>query len=398
VIDVGIFFGRPDRSQVLAQRLRRLGFRVTLYGRAEAPGTEVPVPYALGPALRRLLATRHDVYLTGLTFMPSIALYLQRVLRRRPYVFNAAAVLPAMYRDRARGWPVPRLAERWVYPFLGNRILAGSAAIVCNSRYLHAALEAGHPAWREKLTTIYNGVDFQRFASGRPAALDGVPAGAPTLAAVMTWDYRDKAEAARVLMDAMGPITRRCPAARLVIAARARRRGHAEANEAYLATLPWRSSVTILYDRQDVPDVLAAADLFVYATRDASNDSLPRALLEAHAAGLAIVTTAAAGCAEVVEHGATGFVVPADPEAIADRALALLADAEMRRRFGTRGQARVREVFSWERMADGYAHVFRDVCAAATKTIEAPHPRSRPGKPGTALETPVRSRVRRGRA
>lgn len=366
-MDIGIFFGRPDRSQVLATHLRRRGFRVTCYGRREATGTDVPVPYALGPALRRLAATRHDVYLTGLLFMPALALYLHHLVRRRPYVFNAAALLSAMYRDRARRWPFPRLVERRLYPVLGDRVLDGGAAIVCNSRYLESRLGAVRPAWRRKLRTIYNGVDFDRCASGSPVTIAGVPDGAPRLLAVLSWDYRDKAEASRVLLDAMGPITRRHPDARLVMAVRAHHRRHAGANEAYLAALPWRASVTLLYNRADVPDLLSGADVVVYATRDASNDSLPRALLEAHAAGRPIVTTAAAGCAEVVEDGVSGFVVAADPEAVADRVGALLADPGIRRRFGARGQARVRELFSWERMADGYAQVFRDIGATASR-------------------------------
>jgi glycosyltransferase involved in cell wall biosynthesis len=368
--DVGIFFGRPERSEMLACHLRARGFRVTLYGHRGTPGAYVPVRWALPSALRQLLATRHDAYLTGLSFVPSFSLYLNRLARGLPYIFNATGDKAVMYRERARRWPVPRLAERVLYPSLTDRVLAGASAIVCNSRYLEGRLGAQFLAYRHKMTTIYNGIDFDRFASGRRISIDGVPRGAPTLLAVMSWSCAAKADGGRLLIDAMGGITRRVPNARLVIAANVAHRGYADANEAYLATWPWRDAVTILYNHPAVQDLLASADMFVYATPE-GNDSLPRALLEAHAAGLPVVTTATAGCQEVVADSVTGLVVPYDADAIARRAVALLEDADTRRRFGQEGQARVRDIFSWDRMADGYADVIHHILSSERRAKAA---------------------------
>lgn len=366
MIDVGIFFGRPDRSQALAERLPRRGFRVTVYGDQAMAGRYVPVTCSLPAALACLRTTRHDVYLTALAFVPPLALCLNSLVRGRPYLFNATGVLSAMYRQRSLRWPFPRLAERRLYPLLERCVLSGAAAIVCNSRYLERRLAADHPATREKLTTIYNGIDFQRSATGRPREIDGVPDAAPTLLAVATWEHPAKTEAGRLLIDAMGHIAAKRPDARLVIAARARHSRWARTNDAYLAGRPWRDAVKVFYNRTDVPDLLASADVFLYATSDASNDSLPRALIEAQAAGLPAVTTSAAGCAEIVEHGVTGFVVEADPAAIAERVLSLLDDAATRRRFGAWGRERVRDIFSWDRMADGYAEALEAVAAGGT--------------------------------
>jgi glycosyltransferase involved in cell wall biosynthesis len=368
--DVGIFFGRPERSEMLACHLRARGFRVTLYGHRGTPGAYVPVRWALPSALRQLLATRHDAYLTSLSFVPSFSLYLNRLARGLPYVFNATGEKGAVYSERARRWPVPRLAERVLYPSLTGCVLAGASAIICNSRYLEGRLGAQFRAYQHKMTTIYNGVDFDRFASGRPISIEGVPRGAPTLLAVMSWNYAGKADGGRLLIDAMGGITRRVPSARLVIAAKVAHRRYAEANEAYLAMWPWRDAVTILYNHPAVQDLLASADMFVYATPE-GNDSLPRALLEAHAAGLPVVTTATAGCQEVVADSVTGLVVPYDADAIARRAVALLEDADTRRRFGQEGQARVRDIFSWDRMADGYADVIHHILSSERRAKAA---------------------------
>jgi glycosyltransferase involved in cell wall biosynthesis len=365
MIDVGFFFGRPDRSQALADRLTRRGFRITVYGDHGEPGTYVPVPCSLGAALARLLRTPHHAYVTGLLFVPALALYVNRLLRGRPYVYNATGVVSATHRERSLRWPCPRLVERRLYPVLERRVLAGAAAIVCNSRYLERTLAGAHPTLTSRMRTVYNGIDFDRFTSGRRLTLEGIPPGHPTLLSVTTWNFAPKAEGAELLIDAMGPITARCPGARLIIAVVAQHRRYAEPIEARLASRPWRDAVTIVYNRADVHDLLASADVFVYAS---GLDSLPRALLEAHAAGLPIVTTAAAGCAEVVEDGVTGFVVEPDPAPLADRTLALLEDDVARSRFGARGRERVRDVFSWDRMADGYAEVLEAVAAGGTDT------------------------------
>jgi glycosyltransferase involved in cell wall biosynthesis len=250
-----------------------------------------------------------------------------------------------------------------LYPFLERRVLSGAAAIVCNSRYLERTLGAAHPDLRRRMTTVYNGIDHERYSSGRAVGIQGVPLGHPTLLSVTTWNLEQKTEGGRLLIDAMGTIIEKHPAARLVVAVLAQHRRYAQAIETYLAERPWRDAVTIVYNRPDVHDLLARAEMFVYAS---GLDSLPRALLEAHVAGLPIVTTSAAGCAEVVEDGITGFVVDPEPSDIAARVLTLLEDAGMRRRFGARGRQRVRDIFSWDRMADGYAEVLHRALAGAS--------------------------------
>jgi glycosyltransferase involved in cell wall biosynthesis len=119
--------------------------------------------------------------------------------------------------------------------------------------------------------------------------------------------------------------------------------------------------VKVFYNQQNVPDFLATGDLFLYATSPDSNDSLPRAVLEAQAAGLSVVTTGTAGCGEIVEDGATGFVVPYDADALAARALDLLADPDRRRLWGMRAQEHVRARFDWETVADAYARLCREI-------------------------------------
>jgi glycosyltransferase involved in cell wall biosynthesis len=368
--DIGIFFGRPERSHILAEKLRTQGFQVTLYNRRGLPGTFVFVRYAFLPALSCLLSTHHQIYLTSLSFIRSFSLYLNMLVRGLPYVFNATGLKSAMYRDRSVRWLFPRLAERWLYPTLMNLVLAGATRIVCNSRYLQGKLESQFSRYAHKMSTIYNGIDFDLFASGRRILIEGIPADAPKLVSTMTWDYEGKAAGARLIIDAMRLITEQYPEARLIIAAKTNHPGYAQGIEDYLDTRPWRSSIKILYNQTSVTDLLASSDIFVYATPPESNDSLPRAVLEAHAAGLPIVTTATAGCPEIVEDMVTGFLVPYDAKALAGCVLDLLRDPCKRQQFGRSGQERVRELFNWDRMGEAYANLFLEIVSDQAQTAK----------------------------
>jgi glycosyltransferase involved in cell wall biosynthesis len=76
-------------------------------------------------------------------------------------------------------------------------------------------------------------------------------------------------------------------------------------------------------------------------------EGLPKALLEAAACGLSIVTTDAVGCREVVQHGSNGFLVPVgDVEALVDALNTLISDADLRRRMGNQSRTRAEREFS----------------------------------------------------
>jgi glycosyltransferase involved in cell wall biosynthesis len=365
--DVGIFFGRPVRSHFLAEELRTRGSSVVVYNNRGLPGTYVQVPMAFLPALAYLFSTHHQIYHTSFCFVPALCLYLNRVIRGIPYVFNAVGLMSATYRDRARRLPFSQQAEDWFYPTLMKRVIAKASFVVCNSYYLQKRIEHEFPEYAHRMMTIHNGVEFDRFASGRPMAIDGIPSGAINLISVMTWDYAGKSSGARLLIDAMEFIIKGFPAARLTIAAKLGHQGYARVIQDYLVTKPWASSIKILYNQTNIPDFLASGDLFLYATPHQSNDSLPRALLEAHAAGLPIVVTATAGCPEIVEDLVSGFLVPYDSAAIAERAMELLDSPSKRQSMGKAGQQRIRELFNWNHMGESYALLFQQIISSDMK-------------------------------
>ena len=78
-------------------------------------------------------------------------------------------------------------------------------------------------------------------------------------------------------------------------------------------------------------------------------EGLPKAVLEAMAAGLPVVATNIPGCREAVIDNETGFLVPPrDPAALAEALGKLIADPGLRARLGAAGRKRVLENFSDE--------------------------------------------------
>ena len=62
--------------------------------------------------------------------------------------------------------------------------------------------------------------------------------------------------------------------------------------------------------------------------------------------------------AEVIADGVDGFVVPQDPSTLADRIARLLADPELRARLVENGARKLRERYSWEKLADRLGAVY----------------------------------------
>jgi UDP-glucose:(heptosyl)LPS alpha-1,3-glucosyltransferase len=105
----------------------------------------------------------------------------------------------------------------------------------------------------------------------------------------------------------------------------------------------------------------AAADLFLFPTY---YDTFGLVLTEAMASGLPVVTSRAAGAAELVTHGESGWLTdePWDVESIAARIRALSADGALRGKIGAAARAAV-EQLAWDRVAEQTMAVYREVLA-----------------------------------
>jgi len=119
--------------------------------------------------------------------------------------------------------------------------------------------------------------------------------------------------------------------------------------------------------RTDVPDLLAAADVFLLPSMV---EGLPLVVLEAMAAGLPVVGTRVSGTSEIIVDGITGRLVErgrltgkGDPEALAAAILEPLQDRDLAARWGAAGALRVPTEFSARRMARETAQVYEELLA-----------------------------------
>jgi glycosyltransferase involved in cell wall biosynthesis len=96
-------------------------------------------------------------------------------------------------------------------------------------------------------------------------------------------------------------------------------------------------------------------------------EGMARAVLEAMASGLPVITTAEAGYGGVIRDGENGFLVPArDPHAIADVLKRLAADPVLRADVGRAARASAEDL-SWERHGRGFLDVLRDDGGSAAR-------------------------------
>lgn len=117
------------------------------------------------------------------------------------------------------------------------------------------------------------------------------------------------------------------------------------------------ANVRFLGVRDDVPDLMAAADALVLPSRW---EGLPLVLLEAASAGLCVIATDVGGNGEVVANGETGFLVPPDDEIALSEAMIHIADltSEQRSDMGARGRRLVRDRYALGAVVDKWQELY----------------------------------------
>jgi glycosyltransferase involved in cell wall biosynthesis len=159
-----------------------------------------------------------------------------------------------------------------------------------------------------------------------------------------------------VLLRAFQKVINRHSQARLVIIGEGEER---ERLQHLVADLSIGSFVRFLGLRADVPEVLATCDLF---TLPSIQEGLPIVILEALAAGKAVVASEVGAIPDVIRHGATGMLVPpGNVDALADALCLLIEDEEARQLLGQSGRKLVREAYDFERTVGQYDDLYQRV-------------------------------------
>jgi glycosyltransferase involved in cell wall biosynthesis len=238
-----------------------------------------------------------------------------------------------------------RVAYRWV---------ARRAVMVAVSEDLKGFLCRRLGICHQNIVTLYNGVDCDAYQprTGASCAIRNELglAGRPVIGTIGNL-YSVKGQ--QYLLDAATLVTRAVPDATFVILGRG---DLLDMLKERARALGIEKRVMFLGYREDVAALLQAIDVFVLPSL---SEGLPLALLEAMAAAKPLVATEVGGIPEVVVDGETGFLVPPkNPEALAEKILLLLTDAELARRLGRHARLRVEERFSIASMVRAYEALY----------------------------------------
>jgi glycosyltransferase involved in cell wall biosynthesis len=170
------------------------------------------------------------------------------------------------------------------------------------------------------------------------------------------------------LLEAVARLTEQRPRLLLLIAGREGNRSP-ELRRLH-RDLGLEDRVRFLGHRSDVPDLLAASDLFVFPSL---LEGLGGAVIEAMALGLPVVASDIPALREVVEAGGSGELVPpADPAALATSIDALLAAPERRAAYGRRGRELFHERFEIGRSAGRMIEMYGSLTGAVRHSTMRP--------------------------
>jgi len=143
--------------------------------------------------------------------------------------------------------------------------------------------------------------------------------------------------------------------------------------EAEIARCGLGGIVQLLGWRRDVPQLLAAMDAFLLTSL---HEGLPRAVLQAMAAGVPVVATDVDGTPEVVEPGVTGWLVPpARPAAAARAVLAAVSDAALRQRVVDEARRRLTRDYDIAEMVRRLDRLYlRQLERRESRSVRRPRP------------------------
>jgi len=262
-----------------------------------------------------------------------------------------------VYVNPEQGYDFP---TRWyVRPALRWTLRHAGALTAITEDCRQHALRAGAPDHRMRL--VFNGTDLRRFSPTENGTRSDPRFGPHMIFACRQLFPR---KGIRFLLEAAAQLKVRFPDLKVVLAGDGFERPQLVRLASDLGIGP---DVTFLgwVPNADLPPYYRAAAVSVIPSLE-EGFGIPAA--EAMGCEVAVVASDAGGLPEVVEHGVTGLVVPrGDSGALARAIGSLLDDPERRRAMGQAGRARALRLFDWDRSAEQFEQLYREVAARTAR-------------------------------
>jgi L-malate glycosyltransferase len=206
-----------------------------------------------------------------------------------------------------------------------------------------------------QIHVIPNGIEIVRYDGRR---------GVRPITTIVTVANLRSEKAHEVLLHAAARLASRHPHLRYLIVGDGPRRTELMT---LASALDLDAQVTFMGHREDVPALLAQADLFVLPSR---SEAFPNSAMEAMAAGLPVVASRVGGLIDLIEDGRTGILVsPAEPAEFAAAIERLVLNPEHAFALGNAARHELGRHYSFERMVGAFEHLyFTQLERAASKS------------------------------
>jgi glycosyltransferase involved in cell wall biosynthesis len=205
-----------------------------------------------------------------------------------------------------------------------------------------------------KIHTIANGIDIEKFCGAEPAWFGSSPdAKQKTVGIVARLDLQKGFE---YLLQAIAGLTSTHPDLRLVIVGEGPDQGAIQSMADRLNLIP---RIVFAGQRGDMANVYAGFHIFVLPSL---NEGLPMTVLEAMASSRPVIASKVGAIPTVVRDGETGLLVdPKDVVGLRASLDRLLSDPALSSRLATQGHDWVRRHFTSDAMAENYLRMYESV-------------------------------------
>ena len=369
--------GTETQAFQTALRQHAKGEQVTV-GCLRAEGPLLDSLHRAGIPIVEFRKPKKLLSIQGIWQVLRLAIFLRRegfhILHAHDLMSNLAGVIAA----RLAGIPIIISSRRyldleWWSGAWRNRIASWiynqSTRIIVNSKSICDLLVRREGVPEQKIHVIHNAIDADRFSEAN--AVQDAPSFASEdskLVAVVANMY-SPVKGHATLVAAAKHVYLHAPHVLFVLIGDGTERPKIEqqVKEAGL-----EKNFLFLGSREDIPQLLAACDLFVLPSE---SEGMPNALLEAMAAGLPAIATSVGGVPEVIEHNVTGLLVsPCEPAALSKAILSLLNNEDLRHRLARAGRERVVRHFSFDRLMSVLNTLYAELSEARLVRKSRPAP------------------------
>lgn len=262
-----------------------------------------------------------------------------------------------------------RMESRRSFSRLDRLLMRHTDAVVAlsgaHAEYLRR-VEAIDP---RKIVVIENGIDVGRYGAADSGTVEklrlGLGLGPDERVVTMVAALRPE-KAHNALLKTAKDLTARRPdlRARFLVVGDGPERDRIEALRSELGL---QNHVSLLGERDDVPEILQLSDVAVLPSHGAV-ETLPLAVLEAMAAGVPVVASAVGSVPEIIQDGRTGrLIAPADAVGLSEAICRIFDEHEETQRIIRHARETVRERYTVEKMLSRYEELFDRLTAPVTE-------------------------------